>query len=182
MTDFLHQIDNLFTEDECNKFISKFMDEYKNKKIDEIRDKDRIYDRYIFYDEELAIFLFEKIKMYIPKNLKKKYKIIKLNSCFRMSRYHKNMKFGIHKDGMNRDKDNNISYATLNIFMNKGFKGGNTIFYEDKYGKKINLNIKPDIGRGAFFYSQQYHCGEELYDLCKAKGKFLLRTDLMIGN
>ena len=92
------------------------------------------------------------------------------------------MKFGIHKDGMNRDKENNISYATLNIFMNKGFNGGKTIFYEDKFGKNINLSVEPEPGRGAFFYSQQYHCGEELYDLCNTRGKFLLRTDLMVGN
>lgn len=66
--------------------------------------------------------------------------------------------------------------------MNKGFHGGRTIFYDDKFGKDINLSVEPEPYRGAFFYSQQYHCGEELYVISKTKGKFLLRTDLMIVN
>ena len=53
---------------------------------------------------------------------------------------------------------------------------------ERRLGKNINLSVEPEPGRGAFFYSQQYHCGEELYDLCNTRGKFLLRTDLMVGN
>ena len=39
----------------------------------------------------------------------------------------------IHKDGINFDKDNkqNMSYATLNIFLNDDFEGGETIFYSN---------------------------------------------------
>lgn len=44
--------------------------------------------------------------------------------------------------------------------------------------KKVNLKCKPKIGRGSFFYSQQYHEGAKII-----KGfKYLLRTDLMINH
>ena len=55
-----------------------------------------------------------------------------INKYIRLSKYEPGQFFGIHKDGINFDKDNrqNMSYATLNIFLNDDFEGGETIFYK----------------------------------------------------
>ena len=102
-----------------------------------------------------------------------------MNKYIRLSKYVPGQFFGIHKDGINFDKDNksNMSYATLNIFLNDDFEGGETIFY-DKAQSEVTLNCIPKTGRGSFFYSQQYHEGA----IIKSGYKYLLRTDLMINH
>jgi len=70
-----------------------------------------------------------------------------------------------------------MSYATLNIFLNDDFTGGETIFYE-KDKRTITEKCKPKSGRGAFFYSQQFHEGAKITN----GYKYLLRTDLMINH
>tara|TARA_B100001057_G_C22666575_1_gene878087 strand:- start:626 stop:781 length:156 start_codon:yes stop_codon:yes gene_type:complete len=51
-----------------------------------------------------------------------------MNSYIRLSKYEPGQFFGIHKDGINFDKNNkqNMSYATLNIFLNIQTYGNNT--------------------------------------------------------
>ena len=133
--------------------------------------------RNIWNFKYICFTIFSIIKVYIPKKIKKV--SIGLNSHFRLSKYEEGQFFGIHKDGINFDHENkkNMSYATLNIFLNDNFEGGETIFYETNK-KTITLKCKPKKGRGSFFYSQQFHEGAKLI-----KGyKYLLRTDLMINN
>ena len=171
---FLHSIDNLLTLDECEHYISFFSDP---EKVEHINDKYRKYHRVQFIDDKLANYLYNKIKVYIPKKIKKI--SVGLNSHFRMSKYEEGQFFGIHKDGINFDEKNkqNMSYATLNIFLNDNFEGGETIFYENDK-KTINLLCKPKTGSGSFFYSQQWHEGAKLV----SGYKYLLRTDLMINH
>jgi len=117
-----------------------------------------------------------KIKTYLPNKLKKI--AYCMNSHIRLSMYDPKQFFGIHKDGINFDKDNKqrMSYATLNIFLNDDFEGGATTFYEkDKTAKFV---CKPRTGRGGFFYSQQYHEGNKII----SGNKYLLRTDFMINH
>ena len=117
----------------------------------------------------------------IDNDLTKKIKKITvgMNKYIRLSKYEPDQFFGIHKDGINFDKDNkqNMSYATLNIFLNDNFYGGETIFY-DNSKKNVTLFFKPKQGRGSFFYSQQFYEGAKL----KSGFKYLLRTDLMINH
>lgn len=172
--EFVHQIDNILTEEECQHY----MDMFNNKElVEDIDDTHRKYHRVQFRDQELADRLFEKVKGYLPKKIKK----ISdgLNDHIRLSMYDPGQFFGIHKDGINFDRDNKqrMSYATLNIFLNNDFEGGETTFYEkDKRTKKFVC--KPKAGRGAFFYSQQFHEGNKII----SGNKFLLRTDFMINH
>lgn len=171
--DFLYSIDAILTKEQCDKYIKMFDDD---SKVEHINDKHRKYHRVQFQDEELASELYEKVNSYIPKKTKKI--CVGINKYIRLSKYEPEQFFGIHKDGINFDKDNrqNMSYATLNIFLNDDFEGGETIFYtNDK--KNVTLKCVPKTGRGSFFYSQQFHEGAKLI-----KGyKYLLRTDLMIN-
>mgnify|MGYP004003071659 CR=1 FL=1 len=174
MSNFLYTIDNILSEKDCLKYI-KLFDNPNN--VETINDKHRKYYRVQFQDEDLANILFEKIKNYIPKKIKKI--TVGMNKYIRLSKYKSGQFFGIHKDGINFDKNNkqNMSYATLNIFLNDDFDGGETIFY-DNSKKNVTLLCKPKRGRGSFFYSQQYHEGAKII-----RGfKYLLRTDLMINH
>jgi len=168
---FVYQIDNLLTPDECQHYMDLFLDESQVELID---DKHRKYHRVQFNDAELAATLYEKVRGYLPKKIKKI--SVGLNNHFRLSKYNPGQFFGIHKDGINHNGAE-ISYATLNIFLNDNFTGGETIFY-DKDKRTINFICKPLLGRGGLFYSQQYHEGAKLL----SGNKYLLRTDLMINH
>jgi len=172
--DFLYSIDDVLTSDECKHYLDLFNDPTK---VEHINDKHRKYYRVQFQDKELANKLYEMVKSYIPKKIKKI--SVGMNSFIRLSKYEPGQFFGIHKDGINFDQENkkNMSYATLNIFLNDDFEGGETIFYENDK-KTLTMKCKPKSGRGSFFYSQQFHEGAKL-----TKGyKYLLRTDLMINH
>lgn len=94
---------------------------------------------------------------------------------FRIAKYTNGGEFKLHRDKMNQDENENRSYLTLNIFLNKNFDGGETDFYlDDKITKR--LSVKPDVGRAALFYFNQYHCGNKVIN----GEKYLLRTDVMI--
>ena len=99
--DFVYQIDNLLTEEECKKYI----DMYKNLEcIEEINDKHRKYNRIQFDNQELADKLYQKIKTYLPNKIKKI--ADGMNDHIRLSMYYPGQFFGIHKDGINFDKNN----------------------------------------------------------------------------
>ena len=172
--EFVYQIDNLLTPEECQQYIAMF----KNKDlVEDINEKHRKYHRIEFDDEELAKQLYEKIKSYLPNKIKKI--ADGMNSHIRLSMYDPNQFFGIHKDGINFDKNNRqrMSYATLNIFLNDNFEGGATTFYE-KDKSTVKFVCKPRTGSGGLFYSQQYHEGNKII----SGNKYLLRTDLMINH
>lgn len=172
--DFVYQIDNLLTPEECRKYIDMFK---QTELVEDIDDKHRKYHRIQFDDQELADKLYIHIKSYLSNKIKKI--ADGMNGHIRLSMYEPNQFFGIHKDGINFDKTNNqrMSYATLNIFLNEDFEGGETTFYmKDK--KTVKFVCKPKIGSGAFFYSQQYHEGNKII----SGNKYLLRTDFMINH
>ena len=172
--EFVYQIDNLFTEEECQKYINMFNNKNLVENIDE---KHRKYHRVQFDDHELSNKLYEKVKSYLPKKIKKI--ADGMNEHIRLSMYDPDQFFGIHKDGINFDKNNKqrMSYATLNIFLNDNFEGGQTTFYE-KDKKTVKFICKPKTGSGSFFYSQQFHEGNKII----SGNKYLLRTDFMINH
>lgn len=170
MTYFLHQIENLFTETECQKLLERAFKEGW-KPVDNGLAR---YQRVVIIDDDLAKYLFEKIKHYLPPTFKNQ-KILKLNNYFRFSRYIPGGRFKIHKDGINVDTDGNRAVMTLNIFLNDVEDGGGTIFYTDNKGRNELLNVRPKAGRGALFYNQIDHEGE----VVKKGYKYLIRTDVM---
>ena len=172
--DFVYQIDNLLTPDECKKYMNMFKEK---DLIENIDDKHRKYHRIQFDDKELADKLYQKIKLHLSKKIKKI--AAGMNEHIRLSMYDPKQFFGIHKDGINFDKNNKnrMSYATLNIFLNDDFEGGSTTFYE-KDKSTVKFVCKPKMGSGAFFYSQQFHEGNKII----SGKKYLLRTDLMVNH
>jgi hypothetical protein len=167
---FLKVLDNILSKDECLKLIDYFENQnshFVDRGIAE-------YYRVIKDDKEFADKLWNRIKDKIPKEYNGS-KIIGLNSYFRFSKYEDGMEFGKHKDGDNQDSNGNRSVYTLNIFLNKEFEGGETIFY-DEDDKEIIVAV-PEPGRGAIFNTQIVHRGAKVVNGLK----YLLRTDIMIG-
>ena len=171
--DFLYEVDDVLTGEECNKYRAMF-DKGSGYDVEHIDGLVRKYDRIVMVDSELAARLYEQIlkRGLLSKKLQKR--AVGLNNHFRLSKYVPGQFFRIHKDGFNVI-DGTMSYATLNIFLNDDFKGGETAFYE-KDARTERIVVSPKPGRAAFFYSQQYHEGRKII----SGEKYLLRTDLMI--
>ncbi len=190
--DFLYEIDDIFTVEQCNLLITKA----ESLGMTVVDSGLALYDRSILFDKELAAYLFDKIKPYLPQYFGTE-RIVGLNECFRFSKYKPGGKFKRHTDGINVDKDGNRAVMTLNIFLNIPEEGGGTFFY--KYGQNPNpnsngqnpngqntsgqtnkeyymtKNVRPKPGRGALFYNQILHEGE----LVTKGTKYLIRTDVM---
>jgi len=174
MSYFLHQIDNIFTEEECQTLLERAFEKGWTP-VDNGLAK---YQRAVIIDDNLAEILFDKIEHLLPETYKNQ-RIVKLNNYFRFSRYIPGGRFKIHKDGINSDSDGNRAIFTLNIFLNDDFEGGGTIFYKNNNKNKnknnILMNIRPKTARAGLFYNQIDHEGEIV-----TKGfKYLLRTDVM---
>ena len=65
--DFLYAIDDVLTQEECEKYVKYFED----SNVEEINDKHRKYYRVQFDDKILADILFNKVKNYIPNKIRK---------------------------------------------------------------------------------------------------------------
>ena len=66
--DFVYQIDNLLTPDECQKYMNMFKEK---DLIENIDDNHRKYYRIQFDDKEIANKLYQKIKNNLSKKIKK---------------------------------------------------------------------------------------------------------------
>lgn len=168
---FLHVLETLFTPQECKKMIEAIENKDNWEHVDRGIAE---YERLILVDKALANYLFDKIKHVLPDKFKG-LKIVGLNDHFRFSKYFPGGSFGIHRDGINTDNQNNRAVMTLNIFLNDVEEGGGTIFYHDPHGKQLMKDVRPKAGTGALFYNQLYHEGE----IVKKGYKYLIRTDVM---
>jgi len=170
---FLIQIDGVFTSGQCQKLI----DLAESKKMEYIDRANAQYYRVILDSKELADSLYKQLKYLIPETRNKK-RVVGLNNVFRFSKYLKGDEFGMHKDGYNQDYQGNRSAMTLNIFLNEDFEGGETNFYYTADENDLRFSVKPKIGRGALFDSQQYHKGNAVLSGIK----YLIRTDVMVSD
>lgn len=170
---YLQIVDNLLTPEEC-VFFMDVIDNGPAEKID--RTDFTVYNRLMYKNKEFADKLWNKIKNQIPVTYDGK-RIIGLNDHIRLSKYDEGGRFETHKDGFNQDSNGNRSLFTVNVFLNKNFNGGETDFLMND-AKTLRYRAVPDIGRGAIFYSQQYHRGNKVTDGCK----YLFRTDVMVSD
>lgn len=191
-SNFLCVIDNIFTPQECQNLIEKannIQTGDKNKAWHQA-DTGGNYMRVIMVDRQLSNLLWERIKPFLPMNRDSKYKnykLVYLNDYFRFSRYREGGKFPLHCDGKNYDASrpqesegySTESLFTLNIFLNDGFEGGETDFFENNNDITLRTSVKPKAGRGALFWANQYHRGNTVKSTDKAEFKYLLRTDVM---
>lgn len=173
----LLQIDNIFTPQQCEMLIANA----ETTGFDDVDRGNACYGRVVgriqMDGRPLQEWLWDRLKDIIPAEVDGK-RVTGLNDHFRFSKYHKGQFFDIHRDGFNQDCHGNRSVLTLNIFLNDDFEGGETDFFYSNNRDDFRFSVKPQAGRGALFYSQQYHCGNEI----ESGFKYLIRTDVMVSD
>ena len=92
-----------------------------------------------------------------------------MNELFRFYRYAPGQKFGWHADGPYRRDNGEISLLTFMIYLNEGYRGGETRFEWTK--------VEGKAGMALVFEHGLIHEGAEL----TAGLKYVLRSDVMFG-
>jgi prolyl 4-hydroxylase len=134
-----------------------------------VRTDVRNNDRVIFDDEELAVKLLDRVRDRAPKEIHGM-AFVGLNERFRCYRYKPGMRFAPHKDGAFIRNTAEQSYYTFLVYLNQGFKGGDTTF-----ATSPEISIKPQTGMGLLFQHPIIHEG----NIVIAGIKYVARTDLM---
>lgn len=124
-------------------------------------------ERVLFFDESLAQVYWEKAKQFIPAKYGN-YEAYGLNEMFRFYKYQEGQQFRMHQDNSYNKSDTELSFFTFLIYLNEGYKGGETSF-EDR------CTIAPKEGALLLFYHPLYHQGNEVLEGVK----YVLRTDVM---
>ena len=141
--------------------------------------------RLIATDAALAAALWGRIAPHIPATQTDEagaqWDACGLNECFRLAKYFPGDEFGAHCDAAFK-RDGERSMYTVNIYLNGGFSGGATRFYDGNGGRGSRApihSVQPTPGLACMFRQppeQAYlHDGERLH----THVKYLLRTDVM---
>lgn len=123
-------------------------------------------------DPALASKLFERARPYLPDRWMI-WQVHGFNERFRFYRYDRAHKFDIHQDGCFRRSADEESLFTLMIYLNDGYLGGETNFYDNQF--RLKHSIKPEKGKALVFWHYQLHEGSPL----REGRKYVLRTDVM---
>lgn len=161
-------VDGILTAEECARFIEEL------DKPAELRTVDSgfaLYDRNVMISAAWAGEVRRRIVGLLPEAVRD---VCVINDHFRFSKYLEGGYFDIHRDGVNVDGSGNYAVYTVNIFLNTGFHGGQTEFFNG--AQELVVRAEPKAGRGAIFDTNIYHRG------CEVRGmyKYLLRTDVMV--
>ncbi|MDA8708607.1 2OG-Fe(II) oxygenase [Hellea sp.] len=124
--------------------------------------------RQTFEDSHYAQSLFDKLHPYLPM-IDKTWHPARLNERFRFYRYDVDQRFKRHIDG--RVKAHGLeSRLTVMVYLNSGFKGGETKF--------DNVTILPKTGTCLLFVHEQKHESLPI----QAGQKYVLRSDVLYKN
>eukprot|EP00092_Neocalanus_flemingeri_P010558 GFUD01011374.1.p1 GENE.GFUD01011374.1~~GFUD01011374.1.p1 ORF type:complete len:247 (+),score=49.68 GFUD01011374.1:116-856(+) len=131
-------------------------------------------ERCIIDSKEKALWIWEKIKDYIPETWHN-HQVVGLNERLRFLRYSPGEYFKPHMDGvyMRPDKSER-SFITIQLYLNGGFEGGNTTFISNRYEDQ-DVGVVPKPGRILVFQHDILHEGSVL----ETGTKYTMRTDIM---
>lgn len=131
--------------------------------------------RVIVDDPQLAARLFERARPFLPAQWLG-WDLVSLNERFRFYRSEAGQTFHKHADGaFFREGTDEQSHFTFLIYLNDGFEGGHTGFFNDE-GDLLH-SVEPVRGQALVFWHPQLHEGATV-----TKGrKYVLRSDVMYG-
>jgi len=183
---------NVFSPKECEALIKHTEDigyaraminitETKAVVMPGYRDSQRL----MIDNKDFSKILFKRIGHLLPQTLPyfgKELKLVEINERFRFLRYDPGDQFKPHCDGTYERSDGSaFTRITLQIYLNEGFKGGETTFLnpdvgKDKLSKKKNrVPVVPKTGMILVFEHDLYHEGS----LLKSGQKYTIRTDVL---
>jgi len=171
-TDKIFTIDNFWTTQECEDFISKseaigyepatVTTENGQLIVKDVRNNNRI----IYKDFALAETIWQALKEFAPKQFGNSL-AIGLNELFRFYKYEVGQQFKRHRDQSFIRDQSEASYFTFMIYLNDTYLGGATTF--DK------VTIQPKQGTALIFQHDLEHEGTAVHEGIK----YVLRTDIM---
>lgn len=171
-TDNIYTIDNFWTTQECENFISKseaigYEPATVTTGKGQIIVKDvRNNNRIIYKDLSLAETIWQTLKEFAPKQFGNSF-AMGLNELFRFYKYEAGQQFKKHRDQSFIRNENEASYFTFMIYLNDNYLGGATTF--------DHLSIQPKQGTALLFQHDLEHEGSSV-----TRGiKYVLRTDIM---
>jgi hypothetical protein len=134
-------------------------------------------ERCIIDNPELAQKLFVRLEPFLPRTWKNgEFELVGLNERLRFLRYDPGQKFVPHTDGQYRRQDGSgeKSFITVQLYLNEGFKGGETTFIDTNNAKhRVSFPIK--TGMVLLFEHRIVHEGTAV----KEGRKYSMRTDVM---
>lgn len=130
--------------------------------------------RNIWDSGEEAANILQRIQDYLPKEWKGR-KLVELNERLRFLRYNPGEYFKPHFDGSYMRTNGDVSYITVQIYLNEGFKGGSTTFLNKFDSKDGGLEVVPKTGSVLIFQHDILHEGSILEE----GRKYAIRTDVM---
>merc|ERR1711874_366955 len=166
-------LDNVLSAAECEDLIKKTV--FRGRFRGGGRNFDRNNQRCIIDSQEYAGLIWERIKSHLPETWNS-HPVVGLNERLRFLKYSPGEYFKPHFDGSyERPDGKQISFITIQLYLNEGFKGGNTTFMSSKDGTGKDLGVVPKIGRILVFQHDILHEGSVL-----VRGtKYTMRTDVM---
>merc|ERR1712183_1051020 len=164
-------LDNVLSAAECEDLLKKTV--FRGRFRGGGRNFDRNNQRCIIDSQEYADLIWERIKSHLPQTWNS-HPVVGLNERLRFLKYSPGEYFKPHFDASyERPDGKEISFITIQLYLNEGFKGGNTTFMSDGLGKDVG--VVPKIGRILVFQHDILHEGSVL-----VRGtKFTMRTDVM---
>lgn len=173
-------LDNVFTKEECDELIALTetcgydqalinIGGHKQQYLPDIRNNMRC----ILDDPTLADCIYQRILPFIPAVWNRR-KVVSLNERLRFLRYDPPQFFASHYDGQYRRPNGEMSFITIQLYLNEGMEGGATSFL-DYRGNKDPIACHPKIGRVLVF---EHYCFHEGSPLIKGR-KYTVRTDVM---
>lgn len=173
------------TPDECKAVVQATENVgYEDAKTYCFMYRSRWNDRFMADDPQLAEFLWERVKEYLPKKVDafdRTWEVESLNSRFRFCKYigGQGHYFGPHTDGMYTVDSDHKSLFTCMFYLNgkEEFKGGLTNFINHRT-RQLNYSIQPAPGLCAIFRQvdmRTYHEGTQV----TSGLKYIMRTDVM---
>ncbi|KAM9998903.1 hypothetical protein ACTFIZ_002478 [Dictyostelium cf. discoideum] len=185
------KVTNVLTKEECLHFIEEserkgyvsiekeFPTRYRNNlrylgKSDKL--SDILWERLepIFRESDLEgvrPYGFDQKGVWVP---------IGIDNCFTFSKYLPGSRFKAHYDAVFADNPDRRSIYTIQIYLNDGFKGGNTNFFTSENPLLLDKHVLedsvvPESGTAIIFNHDTLHDGGEVLEGIK----YIIRVDMM---
>lgn len=165
-------LSNVFTKEECQKFIDFGNQIGYGSLKGEYHPSYRNNTRFMLSSQSLAKEIYKRINDYIPDTLFETWKKDGINDFFRFCKYEKNGIFQIHQDASYKPSFTYQSFFTCMLYLNQT-DGGNTRFFSDD--GKIIAELPPQPGQILLFDPNIHHDGDKVI----SGEKYIVRTEVM---
>ena len=148
---FLWTIDNVYTEEECARFV-----ELVERSSPSLATNNPLYrdqDRVVRDDRGIAEDLFGRLRVSLAERIGE-LRLFGLNERLRFYRYGVGQRFAPHMDHWYRPNDRQITLHTVLAYFNDDFEGGETRFHE-----QFDRVLVPRRGMVAVFQHKLRHEG-----------------------